>query len=260
MLTQHTVAEAAVAAGIDAPPCFFEVTGSTNAELLKMAEEGAPDWTVVVAGHQGAGRGRLGRTWVSSPGSSLLVSVLVRPTLPPAESPIITLAAGASMAEALRAACGVEARCKWPNDVVVGERKLAGILVEARVESDRLVHAIIGAGVNVRQSAGDFAPAIRSAATSVAMEGGRQDLAALLREFLVRLRRSCEPAADGLSAFVLEAYRGLSATLGRKVEAWTTSGATVRGRAAGLGPSGELLVETDAGIQRVAFGEIEHLR
>ena len=260
MLTQHTVAEAALAAGIDAPARFLEVTGSTNAELLRMAEEGAPDWTVVVAGQQEAGRGRLGRTWVSSPGSSLLVSVLVRPKLPPPQSPIITLAAGASMAEALRTACGVEACCKWPNDVLVEERKVGGILVEARVESDRLAHAIIGAGVNVRQSAGDFPPAIRPSATSVAMEGGRQDLAALLGEFLARVRRSCDPGADGFPEAVLEAYRGLSATVGREVEAWTTSGATVRGRATGVGSSGELLVETGAGMQRVAFGEIEHLR
>ena len=245
---------------MDIPAIAVYSDADRDALHVEMADDGAPDWTVVVAGHQSAGRGRLGRTWVSSPGSSLLVSVLVRPTLPPAESPIITLAAGASMAEALRAACGVEARCKWPNDVVVGERKLAGILVEARVESDRLVHAIIGAGVNVAQSAGDFTPAIRSTATSVAMEGGRRDLAALLREFLARLRRSCDPAADGFPAVVLEAYRGLSATLGRTVEAWTTSGATVRGRAADLGPSGELLVETKSGTQRVAFGEIEHLR
>src|SRR5439155_2541937 len=114
--TQHTVAAAAEAAALGAPAYFFDRTGSTNAELTRLAEEGAPEWTLVVAGDQDDGRGRLGRTWVSTPGSSLLMSVLVRPRVSPAAAPIITLAVGACMARALPMTCGGGVRCKWPND------------------------------------------------------------------------------------------------------------------------------------------------
>src|SRR6266542_5631761 len=123
MLSEHTVAEAAAAAGIDAPAHYFDVTGSTNSELVRMAEEGSPEWTILVAGQQEAGRGRLGRTWLSDPGSSLLLSVLSRPALLPRDAAIVTLGAWVCRALSVDEACGVPARCKWPNDLVAGERK-----------------------------------------------------------------------------------------------------------------------------------------
>jgi BirA family biotin operon repressor/biotin-[acetyl-CoA-carboxylase] ligase len=144
MLTEQVVTEAVRAAHLDAPVHFLDVTDSTNSDLLRLAEEGAPEWTVVVTNQQEAGRGRLGRTWVSSPESSLLVSVLLRPKLAPVDAPLITLAAGAAMAQACREACGVTVTCKWPNDLMVNARKLGGVLVEAKVQEARLLHAVIG--------------------------------------------------------------------------------------------------------------------
>jgi BirA family biotin operon repressor/biotin-[acetyl-CoA-carboxylase] ligase len=258
LLTEHTVAEAARAAGFPGKLHFKEVTGSTNTDLIDLAEAGAEEWTVLVAGQQEAGRGRLGRTWVSSPGSSLLLSVLVRPSSSVADAALVTLGAGACMALAL-AKCGIRARCKWPNDLVISDRKLGGILVESSVRGDLLEYAVIGTGVNISQSATDFPPDLRDTATSIALEGGRPDAPALLRACLARVREFCDPAAPGFHDVVLDSYRKVCDTLGRTVRATVTSGRLVEGRAVDIGERGELLLETPSGPETVTFGEIAHL-
>lgn len=259
MLSEHTVARAARNAGIEAAPRFAEVTGSTNSDLLQLAEEGAPAWTVLAANHQEEGRGRLGRTWVSEPGSSLLVSVLLRPEIVPAEAALVTLGAGACMALACSVACGVDVACKWPNDLVVGGRKLGGVLVEARMEGGRLSAVVIGAGVNLAQGEEDFPPELRASATSVSMEGGRPDAATLLFEYLFRLKRFCDPVRADFRDTVLDLYRRHCDTIGREVRATSTTGQVVEGRAIGVGDGGQLIVQTADGSEEVAFGEIAHL-
>ena len=252
-LTQHTVADAVRGAGIDAPPRFVEVTGSTNSDLLRLAAEGASEWTVLVAGHQQAGRGRLGRSWVSVPGQSLLASVLLRPRVEAEGAPLLTLAAGLAMAEACREECGVPVRCKWPNDLMAGGRKLGGILAEAVFQGGRLAHVVVGAGVNLLQRKGDFPPELSGLATSVAIEGGRPDASPLLEGYLTRLK-------DVLaSEDVVARYRPLSDTIGRSVRATAANGRTVGGVAEDVGPQGELLVRTRSGVEVVTFGEVVHL-
>jgi len=253
------VARAAKSAGIDVPARFLPVTGSTNADALALAEEGAPAWTIVVAGHQQQGRGRLGRTWESKPGASLLVSVLLRPDLAPPDAALLTLAAGACMAMSCSVACGVDVRCKWPNDLMAGQRKLGGILTEANVEKGRMSHVVVGVGTNVEQGPEAFPPELRGSATSVAIEGGRPDAPALLFEFLFRLKRFADPARPGFRETVLDMYRRVCDTIGRTVRATTTDGREVEGMATGVGESGQLMVETDAGPEEVTFGEIVHL-
>jgi BirA family biotin operon repressor/biotin-[acetyl-CoA-carboxylase] ligase len=260
LLTLESVARAAKSAGIEAPSHYLEVTGSTNTELLALAEQGAPAWTVLAAGHQVEGRGRLDRTWESKPGASLLVSVLLRPDLPPTDSSLVTLAAGACMAMSCSVACGVEVRCKWPNDLLVADRKLGGVLTEAKVERGRLAHVGVGVGMNLEQSAEDFPPELRGSATSVANEGGRPDGPALLFEFLLRLTRFGDPSRPGFRETVLDMYRRVCQTIGRTVRATTATGRHVEGRATGVGDSGQLVVETDRGPEEVTFGEITHLR
>ncbi|HXF58103.1 MAG TPA: biotin--[acetyl-CoA-carboxylase] ligase [Actinomycetota bacterium] len=259
MLTEHSVEEAARGAGVSAPVHFLPVTGSTNADLLRLAAQGAPEWTVVVAGHQEAGRGRLGRSWFSTEGASLLVSVLLRPSLAPEDAPLLTLLGGLAAAEACRAACGVDARCKWPNDLVVRERKLGGVLVEAGVRGGSVQHVVVGLGVNVAQRPDDFPRDLRPLATSVAMEGGRADPVSLLRAFLAELGARYRADGANLRAEVLPAYRAVCATVDREVRALTTSGGTVEGRAVGVGDQGELLVATAAGVAAVRFGEVAHV-
>jgi BirA family transcriptional regulator, biotin operon repressor / biotin---[acetyl-CoA-carboxylase] ligase len=259
MLSEHTVARAARNAGIDPPVHFAEATGSTNTDLLRLAEEGAPAWTVLATNHQEEGRGRLGRTWVSTPGSSLLVSVLLRPELPAAEAALVTLGAGACMALACSVACGVDVGCKWPNDLLIHDRKVGGILVEAKLEGAHVDHVIVGTGVNLEQAEGAFPPELRAQATSVAMEGGRPDAATLLFEYLFRLKRFCDPAKPGFRDTTLDLYRRHCDTIGRTVRAITTDGVEVEGTATGVGDDGELLVATADGPVHVGFGEIAHL-
>ena len=258
MLSEHTVAAAALAAGIDAPVHFAVATGSTNTDLWRLAEDGTPEWTVFAAGTQEAGRGRLGRTWTSLPGESLFVSVLLRPAVEPSDAPLVSLAAAVAMTEACRGA-GIDAGCTWPNDVVAGGRKLGGVLPEASVQGPALSFLVLGTGVNCSQGEEDFPAELRAQATSVAREGGDPDPGPILERYLRRLRELYGDRGRDLGARVLEPYRAACMTLGHRVRAITTGGAIVDGVAREVGPVGELVVETPRGPERVQFGEIRHL-
>jgi BirA family biotin operon repressor/biotin-[acetyl-CoA-carboxylase] ligase len=257
-LTEHSVADAARTAGFAGLARYVERTGSTNADLLAEAERGAPSWSVLVAGHQHEGRGRLGRAWVAPPGTSLLVSVLLRPDLSPGEAPVLALAAAVAAVDALRDAAGLSAGCKWPNDVLVGGRKVAGILTEAKAAPARLEHVVVGMGMNVLQTASEL-PA-DAAATSVAIEAGTADPVALLVAFLRRLRTAVSLAARPGREELLGRYRAVCLTLGRGVRADLGGGATVLGRAVAVGRAGELVVRTEDAEVVLASGEVAHVR
>jgi BirA family transcriptional regulator, biotin operon repressor / biotin---[acetyl-CoA-carboxylase] ligase len=235
----------------DAPVHYYEVVDSTNAAAMALAREDAPEWTIVAAGHQTAGRGRLGRTWTSEPGSSLLFSFVLRPRMEPERAPLLTLLAGAAMANAC-SENGRDVGCKWPNDLLLDNEKVGGILVEASVAAGALEFVVVGAGVNV----GD-PPAGVEGAAGLAGVGHADLLTSFLAEFWhdyhYRRRR------DFASA-ILDRYRPLCVTLGRRVRARTTGGAWVEGVAEDLDATGNLLVHTETGLETVGFGEVEHLR
>jgi BirA family biotin operon repressor/biotin-[acetyl-CoA-carboxylase] ligase len=235
--------------GIDAPVHYDEVTASTNATALRLAELGYPEWTIASAGHQTAGRGRLGRTWVSAPGQALLFSVVLRPDLPAEGAALVTLLAGAAMAGACHVAAGADVRCKWPNDLVLPEGKVGGILTEAKVEDRRVQHLVMGVGVNV----GAPPPGVDGAAAV------RADQTSLLTAFLRRFREIYPPIGPAFTPAILGAYAPLCATLGREVRAQTMDGRIVEGRAVDLDDSGNLVVQSEDGTHTVGFGEIEHL-
>ena len=222
---------------------------------MELGSAGAPEWTIVAAGHQTLGRGRLGRTWTDAPGDSLLVSVLLRPRLPPERAPLLSLLAATALVES----AGPDVlRSKWPNDVVAGDRKVAGILPEAHLGPSGVAHVVIGMGVNVT-TAQDHLPAeLRETATSLAAAGIDIDAEELLGRFLRTLRRHCEDTAfpDG----VADRYAPLCTTIGRDVRAIAAGGQEVRGRAVGVDERGALLVESARGRVTVAFGEVVHLR
>jgi BirA family transcriptional regulator, biotin operon repressor / biotin---[acetyl-CoA-carboxylase] ligase len=258
MLTEDSLLEAVRAAGIEVPPRYAEVTGSTSADALALAENGAPEWTLVAAGHQTAGRGRRGRSWAAAPGRALLFSIVLRPAAQATQVPILSLLA----AERLAAACvdltGVEVRCKWPNDLVVGDRKLAGILPEAAVSDGEVRHLVIGIGLNMSMEEADFPEDVRPHATSLARESGHVPAADVILARFLGLFRRAYPPVDARSA--LDAYASRCATLSRLVRATATCGETVEGVARAIDELGGLVVETANGHRVVSFGEVVHLR
>jgi BirA family transcriptional regulator, biotin operon repressor / biotin---[acetyl-CoA-carboxylase] ligase len=233
----------------------FGELDSTNRWALDRAREGAAEGLVVVADHQTAGRGRLDRTWEAPPGSSLLVSVLLHrpsPVAPGGPDPAhrAVIAAAVALARAVRSVAGVDAGMKWPNDVVVDDRKLAGILAEA--EGDALV---VGLGVNVNWDA--FPAELAATATACNLEAGHAvDRDALLAAFLTELAAALDdPIATE------RAHRDLLVTLGRRVRVTLTRGDPIEGEAVGLGVHGELEVRTGEGvIHAVTTGDVVHLR
>jgi BirA family biotin operon repressor/biotin-[acetyl-CoA-carboxylase] ligase len=240
---------------------WADETASTNADALALAEAGAPEHSIVVAGHQTAGRGRLGRAWTTTPGSSLLLSVVLRPPIESAEAPLVALHAALCMLEACRTFLGV-AGLKWPNDLVVGDRKLAGVLPEAKIVAGRLEHVVVGIGLNLRQRPDDFPPDIRPRATSLALEGAslddREELI-LLRAFMAELIE--HPAGSaGWQERVLRSARRDCVSLGREVRATTVDGREVVGKAVNLDEHGGLVIKAGGRRETIAFGEVHHLR
>jgi len=233
----------------------FAELDSTNRYLLDEARAGAPDGVVVVADHQTAGRGRLERTWEAPPGSSLLVSVLLRPTLEPEQAHRVVMAAALALADAVGEVAGFTPDLKWPNDLVVGDRKLAGLLAEREPGAgERRPAVIVGAGVNVQWTA--FPPELAEHATACNLEAGRAvDRDAILDEYLVRLGRRL----DVLHA-VPSAYRERLATIGRRVRVEQASG-VLTGVAVDVRDAGELVLRADDGAEHViTTADVVHLR
>ncbi len=225
---------------------------STNRYLLDAARAGEAPGLVVVAGHQAAGRGRADRSWDAPPGTSLLVSVLVE--VPEATAPTLPLAAGLALAEAVEAVAGIRVGLKWPNDLLVDGRKLAGVLCEALTPAGGATRVVVGAGCNVAQQ--EFPAGLDATATSIAIATGRAaDTEVLLATYLDRLARRLH-AIEGVVASV----RLRLTTIGRRVRVERVVGALV-GDAIDLGAHGELLVRDDDGrVHTVLAGDIVHLR
>ncbi len=238
---------------------WFEEVGSTNDVARQLAEEGAAHGEVVVAEAQSAGRGRRGRAWSSPPGRNLYASVVLRPELPPTRAPELTLLASVALCQAVRQA-GVSATIKWPNDVLVRGKKVAGVLTELGAELDQVQWIVLGFGVNVNAGPDDFPPEVREIATSLAIERGEAVPRALfaaatlttLEEWLDR------HAAEGFGP-VRDAWRSMSDTLGREVRV-TGAGEEIVGLATDIDEGGALLVRTATGLRHVYAGDVELLR
>ncbi|QKY19788.1 biotin--[acetyl-CoA-carboxylase] ligase [Halolamina sp. CBA1230] len=249
---------AAIAYGLDAP---FEIEyhdsiGSTNERVRELADEGRED-VAVVANEQTAGRGRLDRGW-TGPSGGVYCSLLLRPDVPLAHSPVYTLAAAVAVARAAREA-GVDARIKWPNDVLVlddeserGGQKLCGILTEMEGEADRVKWLIVGIGINANVEPED----LPEGATSLLAERGEP---VDRRIFTQRLLETFDELRSDPDS-ILDAWREHAATLGQRVRVETPGGEVV-GKTVDVEFPGALIVETDDGErERVTAGDCEHLR
>jgi len=234
----------------------YQDVASTNDVAAQLAERGADEGSVVVAEAQSAGRGRHGRTWSSPAGAGLYVSTVLRPR--PEVALLLTIAAGVSIAEGIQAASGLSPSVKWPNDVFVGARKLAGILAEAGMSATGVSHVVVGFGINVLPAA--FPPDVASRATSLEGELGRPvDRGLLLSACLDGLASRYADLQEGRAASVLEAWRARAATMLRRPVEWDRGDIRSRGVAENIDDTGALLVRTDAGLVRVISGEVRWL-
>jgi BirA family transcriptional regulator, biotin operon repressor / biotin---[acetyl-CoA-carboxylase] ligase len=239
---------------------FLGETGSTNDEALGWATAGVPEGALVVSDHQAEGRGRRGRTWHAPPGSALLFSLVLRPKLSADRLGLLTTALGVAGVEAARS-LGVDARVKWPNDVAVNGRKLAGVLVESRLSGDR-VEAVAGMGVNVSTKPEEFPEDIAGIATSLAIELGEPPPRHLVLEAVLGAMDPLygELESDKGAASLIERATELSAVLGKSVNVRMADGTLLDGRADRLKPTGALVVATGTQEIEVSAGEIEQLR
>jgi BirA family transcriptional regulator, biotin operon repressor / biotin---[acetyl-CoA-carboxylase] ligase len=233
-------------------------TGSTNADLLAEAAMAAPEGVVLVAEAQSAGRGRMGRSWVSPPGAALTFSVLLRPArVQPARWGWVPLLAGVAVARSLQAEARVDAGLKWPNDVLADGAKLAGILAE---QSGGAI--VVGTGINV--SAGrDELPV--SGATSLALRGASGlDRGRLLARLLTELERWylawTEELGDADTSGLRAEYRELCQTLGQQVRVTMPGGRLVTGVVADVDTEGRLVVRTASGLVPISAGDVVHVR
>lgn len=253
------LAASATERGVFGARLFYAAeVGSTNDLAMHAAERGEPEGTTFVAGAQTAGRGRLGRTWFSPPGSGLYISTIVRRR---AVAPWITLAGGVAVAGGIRAATGLPVQIKWPNDIVAvggagfrARRKLAGILAEAASGSDGVHHVVIGMGINLRPAA--FPPELADRASSIETELGREvDAGLVLASVLARLNATLASIeADGPAPLLAQWREWSPSASGAAIE-W--DGGT--GVSAGLDADGALLARTASGLTRIVAGEVRWL-
>jgi len=238
---------------------YRSVTGSTNLDALDLAAKGASEGTCVISDAQTAGRGRLGRSWVAPAGGSILTSVILRPKLSPQTATLLTLAAGVAAARAIHHVTDLKPWIKWPNDLFVGNRKLAGILTEMHAEMDRVHFVVVGIGMNVNMDRKSFPSEIRKIATSLSIEARRtvsrnQLIATLYHELEAAYVRLVEHGAKPIIA----QWEELAKIRGKHIRASLVNDRKVYGTAIGLDSDGALLIEDRNGkIRKITAGDVE---
>ena len=237
---------------------FFPEIDSTNREARDRARGGAREGTVVLADFQSRGKGRLGRPWESPAGANLYLSVILRPLIPAAAASQITLLAGVAAARALSTVSGLECRIKWPNDIFLRGKKLAGILAEMEGEGSRVEFVILGIGVNVNWRREDFPVDLGATATSLHAESGKEiSRAAAATELFRELEKEYTVfIREGFSARLREEWNRLSWINGKRVILTSPEG-TLSGRALGLDTDGALLlVDGEGKTRRFIAGDV----
>lgn len=229
---------------------YLTEVGSTNETARSLAEEGAPEGTIVLAEIQTGGRGRLGRMWVSPFGKGIWMSLILRPPIAPPAAPHLTLAAAVAVARAVREVTGLPAGIKWPNDLLVNGRKVCGILTEMKAEVDAVHYIVVGIGINVNLRAEDLPPDVRELATSLMMElGAAVPRVRLAREVLSRLSELYSLYLQEGFPPVREAWKEMNITLGKRVKVSSTWD-EYHGTAVDIDNEGALLVRGEDGQQR----------
>lgn len=229
---------------------------STNTLAHKYAEQGQPEGTLIIAERQTAGKGRFGRSWHSPAGCGLYFSLILRPPIPPAQAPGISLIAALSVVEAIRASSKLKAQVKWPNDVLCDGHKVAGVLTELAAELDRVRYVVVGIGINVNHEAADFPPTLRDKASSLRQCVGTplhriKLLQLVLSRFEINYLRFVH---CGLKD-AIKSIRRYSSVLGKPVS-FQINGNHQQGRAVDIDGNGMLVVEVNGKTMTLGSGEI----
>jgi len=239
--------------------CLDEID-STNLRLMELAEQGAGEGLVLFADRQTAGKGRLGRRWESPGGVNLYLSVLLRPQIQPWHAPQLTFLSAVAVARAIEQVTGLQPRVKWPNDLLLAQCKVAGLLNEMSAETDAVHCVVLGIGINVNMRREQFPADLRYPATSLLLETGqnvsRLELAAALLQELDRLYSRFRH--EGIAP-LLDAWRTLCDLVGRRVRV-SGAGPELQGLVTGIDDEGALLLELpDGGQERILAGDVSPL-
>lgn len=234
---------------------YFDSIDSTNTEIKRVAQENAPHGTVAFAEEQLSGKGRLGRVWSSPKGSGLWFSFLLRPEIAPSQVAGITLAVGLGVCKAIRSYTGLEAKIKWPNDVIVENKKVCGILTEMTAETDRVNYVVVGVGINVNTK--EFPYEIQHKATSLAIKKGMDiDRIKLFQNILECVEVYMDSYFVNLEASIIDEYTSLCATLERNVDV-IRGKQKITGKAVRIGEFGDLIVRLENGQEvSINSGEV----
>lgn len=235
---------------------YYPEIDSTNIRAKQLGEENAPHGTLVVADMQTAGRGRRGRGWVSPPGHSIYMSLLLRPDIRPGNAPMLTIVMAYSVAEAIRDCTGLNVQIKWPNDIILNGKKIVGILTEMSTEIDYINHVVIGVGINVNMES--FPEELSDKATSLRIEMGKSvKRSPIIEETMIRFEACYEQFAQkGDLGFLRESYNEMLVNCGREV---LILGAkeSYKAYALGIDDNGELLIRREDGTEETVYaGEV----
>lgn len=233
---------------------LFPELASTNTRAMEMASQGAPEGTAVIAETQSAGKGRLGRKWIS-PKGNLYVSVVLRPEVPTHKAPLVTLMGAVAAASAIRAGTGLSAQIKWPNDILIAGKKVSGLLTEMSAEPDRVKYIVLGIGIDVNMDLCELPAEIRSMSTTLAAEtGALVDRTALVQQLLWELDRWYKVFLSNTATIISE-WTSLTMTIGKRVA--VSGGDHLEGTAEGIDPEGRLVIRRDDGtVRTVAAGDV----
>jgi BirA family biotin operon repressor/biotin-[acetyl-CoA-carboxylase] ligase len=236
---------------------YFSQTDSTNVRARAIAAEGAPEGTVVVAEEQLQGKGRRGRSWYSPSGEGITVSVILRPRVQPHEAPQLILMSAVAAAETLLAHAAIPVAIKWPNDILIGGKKIAGLLTEMSADMDRIDYVVIGLGLNVNTPSAGLPPEIEGIATSLCAETGRVfSRAALLRTYLEKLEGTYSLFQERNFEPIRKRWLELSRIIGKQVKI-TGVERTYEGEVVDIDPNGFLILQSsDGATQRILAGDV----
>ncbi len=228
---------------------------------MELGEKDAIHGTVVIADSQKKGKGRLGRVWVSPPSVNIYMSVILRPVMKLTDGTLLTIMAAVACCRALRDATGLQVTIKWPNDLMVADKKLGGILTETKSRGERIVFAVIGTGININSGRKDFPPDVRETATSVKIETSEEySRAVLIAGILDKMEYWYGILFEKGRKPVLQEWRNLTSTLGRDVKV-TVGEKTFVGIAEDVDDEGMLLLNLHTGgVRRIAAGDLTVLR